>query len=157
MPDGSGISFTDKFTDDCYQGKTCIKVAGGQLNENPYWRGIYWLPAGGFEGPGIDVYKLLDVKPGSPIYLTFWVKGETGEEQVQFKVGGVADGNDSIEFPLETDYLTLGTEWTKHKIDLSEEDLSRVVGGFCWVTNRDQNIGKEVVRFFLDEIRYEVK
>ena len=157
MPaDGVGaISFADKFTKNCHNGsKTCIKIAFN-ATKSP-WVGIYWLPSGSWSGPGINVYKQLQVDEGAPIKLTLWAKGNTGKERVQFKVGGVSDGNDSIEFPAETDYITLEKEWEQYEIDLSEEDLSNVVGGFCWVTSKDQNPGKKVVRFFLDDIRYEV-
>ena len=155
MPDGGGISYTDRFKEACHRGETCIK-AGFQTGKKPYWAGIYWLPVGSWEGPGIDIYNSLKVDKKVHIKLTFWAKGKTGKERVQFKVGGVADGKDSIKFPAETDYVTLSTEWKQYMIDLVDKDLSNIVGGFCWVANKDQNMGQSQVWFFLDDIRYEV-
>jgi len=157
MPDGGGIVFTDEVKENCHSGTTCIKIGFNAQHENN-WVGIYWLPEPGqWKGPGINLYEKLQVEQGTPVKLTFWAKGMNGGEQAQFKVGGVADGNDSIPFPAETDYLTLEQEWQQYEIDLSEEDLSNVVGGFCWVTNKAQNPDAKAVWLFLDDIRYEVK
>ena len=87
--------------------------------------------------------------------LTFWARGEEGGERVQFKVGGVTDGNDSIQFPVETEWIKLDKDWQQYVIDLSGYNLRDLVGGFCWVTNKDHNPGKENIQFYLDDIRYE--
>ena len=156
MPDGGGISFTDSFTENCHSGNNCMKIGFDARKKD--WVGIYWLPEPGkWKGPGINVYNQLKVKEKPPVKLTFWAKGDKGGERVQFKVGGVADGKDSIAFPVELDYLTLEKDWKQYDIDLSKEDLSNVVGGFCWATNKEQNFGQNVIWFYLDDIRYEVK
>ncbi len=154
MPNGGGISFSENFVGNCKSDDTCIKVGFDAARKS--WAGIYWLPPGSWKGLGINLYEKLNVSDKSLIKLTFWARGDEGGERAQFKVGGVADGNDSIEFAVETDYITLGKNWRQYEIDLSKENLSNVVGGFCWVTNKDENRGKSTVRFYLDDIRYEL-
>lgn len=119
------------------------------------WCGIYWLPSGLWEGPGINIYEKLGVNHGTPIDLTFWARGERGGEIVKFKVGGVGR-QESIQFPVETNWIGLQTYWTEYRINLSDQDFSNVVGGFCWVTNKEQNLGRDEIRLFLDDIKYEI-
>jgi hypothetical protein len=153
MPDGQGISFQSNFNENCHSGKTCIKL-GYRESENS-WVGIYWLADGSWEGPGINVYKALNVQRGTPIVLTFWARGKLGGEKAQFKAGGVGKANDSIKFAKTTAWIVLEKSWKQYRMDLSDEDLSNVVGGFCWVTNRDKNPGEKEVWIFLDDISYE--
>ena len=40
--------------------------------------------------------------------------------------------------------------------DLKNIDLSDVIGGFCCVASGDENHGKKEIKFFLDEIQYEL-
>jgi hypothetical protein len=87
--------------------------------------------------------------------LTFWVKGETGGEEAEFKVGGI-DGNarypDSIQPSVSTGIITLTSDWKQYTINLSGQDLSHVIGGFCWTTNTNQNPDGATV--FLDDITF---
>lgn len=155
MPDGQGISFRSNFKDNCHSGNTCIRL-GYKASENS-WVGIYWLANSSWEGPGVNIYEELGVDKDTPIKLTFWARGEKGGERAQFKVGGVGKGNDSVEFAVATEWVRLDRRWRQYTIDLSNKDLSNVVGGFCWVTSRDKNRGREEVWIFVDDIRYEVK
>lgn len=155
MPDGQGISLQSNFTENCHSGKTCIKL-GYKASENS-WVGIYWLANDSWEGPGINIYKKLKVNKGASVRLTFWARSEKGGEKAQFKVGGVGKGNDSIKFAVATDWIELEKNWKYYNIDLSGEDLSNVVGGFCWVTERSKNRGKEEIWIFLDDIKYELR
>lgn len=152
MPAGEGISINLSFKD---SNNICIKVGFAPKKEPQRWVGIYWLP-GSWEGPGINVYEFLGVKKDARVKLTFRAKGEEGGERVQFKVGGVTTGNDSIEFAVSTSYKALSQSWESMEIDLSNEDLSNVVGGFCVVTSLAQNPKSSIVKFFLDDIKFEV-
>jgi hypothetical protein len=94
--------------------------------------------------------------------LVFYAKGETGEERVEFFMGGMGwnDGFASAEFPDSTQKISLGTvslttEWQRFEIDLTGKDLSRIGCGFGWVTNDTSNFGLSLVRFYLDDIHYE--
>lgn len=155
MPDGAGIVLQDNYKENCHSGETCIKV--GYNSEQNSWVGIYWLPNGEWKDPGINIYEKLNVDKNASVVLTFWARGEKGGEKAQFKVGGVSDGNDSIEFPVETEWIALSEDWKQYTIDLTNQDLSNVVGGFCWVTNKSKNRGREIVRIFLDDIRFKLK
>ncbi len=102
--------------------------------------------------------------------LTFWAKGATGGEQVEFFAFGV--GRDSntgapiapypdseakvtlcgrLVFPC---YVTLEDTWRLYTISLSGLDLNYVLGGFGWVTNAPEN-NNQSITFYLDDIRYD--
>jgi hypothetical protein len=155
MPDGSGIAFQDNYRENCHNGETCIKL--GYDSDKKDWVGIYWLANDNWKGPGVNIYKKLGADKTSSIVLSFWVRGEEGGEKTQFKVGGVSAGGDSIEFPLETKWISLEKVWRQYTIDLKGKDLSNVVGGFCWVINKKNNRSRNAVRIFLDDIKYELR
>jgi exo-beta-1,3-glucanase (GH17 family) len=128
------------------------------------WCGIYWLPMYDFESgenekinwedlPGVDIYEKMKIDKSLPVVLTFYARGEEGGEKLQFKVEGVRKG---IK-PVETEWLTLEKEWKQYIIDLSDMDLSNVVGGFCCVASADKNPRREKIQFNLDDIQYESK
>ncbi len=85
--------------------------------------------------------------------LTFWARGETGNERIEeFKVGGLTG-----DYP-DTDTAMVGPvfltkDWKKYTIDLRGKDLSYIIGGFAWSTNTDVN--PESCTFYLDEIKFE--
>jgi exo-beta-1,3-glucanase (GH17 family) len=111
------------------------------------WAGIYWqYPVNNWgDYPG---YNISEAKS-----LTFWARGKNGGEMGDFKIGGIHSPkkpyHDSFG-PLSTEVITLTKKWKKYTINLSEQNLSMVIGGFCWVTNRDQN--PEGCTIYLDEI-----
>jgi hypothetical protein len=78
--------------------------------------------------------------------VVFWARGDRGGERAEFKVGGVTGKfPDSIQPPLSSGVLLLSDKWQKFTIDLENRDLHHVVGGFCWVTNTDQNPDGSVI------------
>jgi hypothetical protein len=82
--------------------------------------------------------------------ITFWARGEHGNESVQFKAGGVASGFtyvDSFDYEPKLD-ANLSSEWRQYTIDLRGKNLSCVIGGFCWVCN-------SAATFYLDDLKYE--
>ena len=126
------------------------------------WCGIYWLPNYDFEIdekefleweylPGVNINNKLNDSDSIPILLTFFARGEKGTENVQFKVKGIKDK------AVETRWINLDKSWKKYTIDLSKQDLSDVVGGFCCISNKDRNPKTNVIIFFLDDIQYELK
>lgn len=95
--------------------------------------------------------------------LTFWARGASGGELIDFFVGGV--GRDSETgvpikpFPGSTPRVPrrgprvrLSTEWRQYRIDLSGADMSYVLGGFGWVASAEDNPDGAV--FFLDDIAF---
>jgi hypothetical protein len=113
------------------------------------WGGIYWQnkPDNWGDEPGNNYAKKGFSK------ITFWARGETGNEIVEFKAGGIhnkkKDYHDSFEKTIGK--INLTQEWKKYQIDLTELDLSSVIGGFCWVASSDYNSGERIT-FYLDDI-----
>lgn len=74
--------------------------------------------------------------------LTFWARGESGGERIEFFVGGVGrnpvSGAPEAPYPDSTSrrpvfgtVTMLTTSWQKYTIDLNGLDLSYVQGGLC--------------------------
>ena len=104
--------------------------------------------------------------------LTFWARGEHGGEVLEFFMGGV--GRDSntgtVLNPCTPDFsgpcpapdstpvvkisVILTSQWQQYRIDLSNKNLSYVLGGFGWVASVQNNPSGVV--FYLDDIQYEL-
>ena len=116
------------------------------------WAGMYWLNRADNWGdePGDD-YSGLGVTR-----LSFRAKGATGHEVVEFKAGDIRDQKKRYHdsFSKTLGRVRLSEEWREYTVDLSDADLSSVIGGFCWVASRDSNQG-EAITFYLDDIVWE--
>lgn len=150
MPDGKCIQVDDAWTEDCKEGRSCIKTFfdSACVARNQNWGGIYWLDPANNWGERKGGFNLTGAKK-----LTFWARGERGDEViVVFKVGGVMG-----EFPdsdsSEIGPVTLTRDWKQYTIDLKAKDLSRIIGGFAWVTNAPSN--PRSATFYLDDIHFE--
>lgn len=150
MGDYGDIGLNTASTTNPYSGPTCIKIVytpTGTLR----WAGIYWqsLDQNWGDYPGHDL--------SGATKLNFWARGENGGEISEFKVGGIkADGKpyaDSIYPFVTTGVLVLTENWQQYTIDLTGKDMSNVIGGFCWVTNKDSN--PEGCTIYLDSIVFE--
>lgn len=130
-----------------YAGSTCIKIIYYSCDyQIERWAGIYWQhPADNWGN--IDAgYDLSNATK-----LTFWAKGVNGDEYItEFKVGGISgrfgDSDIAIIGPV-----ILNKEWTQYTIDLTGKDMSRIIGGFCWL----MSVQREGAAFYLDEIKFE--
>jgi exo-beta-1,3-glucanase (GH17 family) len=116
------------------------------------WAGIYWQEPDGnwatVEGAGYDL--------DDATYLRFYARGAEGGEQVEFFMGGIwGEHPDSQQPALSTDVITLTQDWKAYTIDLRGRDLSRVIGGFGFVT--DQCLNPEPITFYLDDIEYMIE
>ncbi|NIM14732.1 MAG: hypothetical protein GTO45_22310 [Candidatus Aminicenantes bacterium] len=115
------------------------------------WAGIYWQnkPDNWGDQPGQNFQKAGYKK------LTLWARGDKGGEIVEFKAGGInAPGKryrDSFEVSIGK--IILKKEWRQYTIDLEGEDLSSVIGGFCWVAASSSN--PEGLTFYIDDVYYE--
>jgi hypothetical protein len=149
MGDYGDIKYDGAFKDNPYLGDTCIKIIyNGKAMQGARWAGIFWQnPANNWGGvdAGFDLSKATK--------LTFWARGEKGEERIEeFKVGGIM-GEYSDSDSASIGPVILNKEWTQYSIDLKGKDISYIIGGFCWATNIDNN--PEGAVFYLDEIKYE--
>lgn len=142
-------------TDNPYSGETCIRIS---YSPSPgQWGGIYWqYPVNNWGNyPGYDFSNFIE--EGDTVRLSFWVRGKEGGEKAEFKTGGINDP--TLEYsdsygPMTTGVLTLTTIWKKYSLDLTGQDLSMVIGGFCWVTNYNQNPNGCTI--YLDEIQFSI-
>ncbi|MBD3337575.1 MAG: hypothetical protein GF353_00610 [Candidatus Lokiarchaeota archaeon] len=141
-------------TDEHFSGESCIRITYAPSSGR--WGGIYWqFPVNnwGFY-PGYDLSN--SISGFDTVKLSFSVKGKEGGEKAKFKTGGIKDVNldyfDSYG-PVSTGVLTLTSDWQKFSLNLTGKDLSMVIGGFCWVTNYNQNPNGCTI--YLDEILFE--
>ena len=150
MPDGKCLALDDAWQKDCHSGAVCIRIEYDIecSKEGAKWAGIYWLNPANNWGSQKGGFNLTGVQK-----LTFWAKGENGDERIEeFKVGGIMG-----EYP-DSDTAVIGPviltkEWKEYTIDLRGKDLSYMSGGFAWATNVDVNPEKCV--FYLDDIQYQ--
>ena len=109
------------------------------------WAGIYWQHPDGNWGQEPDSPTTALV--GQARRVTFWAKGETGTEKVEFKAGGLRTRIASLGRVELTD------SWTQHVIALEDRNFSCLIGAFVWAISADHN--PRGATFYLDEIRYE--
>ena len=114
----------------------CVKISYSAARAQGIgWAGIYWLYPDKNWGSMPEGRDLRGAKK-----VLFWAKGDKGGERAEFKVGGVSGKfSDSVQPALSIGPVFLSQEWQKFTIDLERTDLSHVIGGFCWVTNEEQN------------------
>lgn len=152
MGDINAINFTDGWTINPHSGDTCIRIIYyPDLNNTnrKKWAGIYWQYPDSNWGQSLG-RNLIGAKN-----LTFYARCERGGEKAEFKVGGITTGRypDSINIPISTGVILLSKEWRQYSINLSGQNLTNMIGGFCWVTNENQNpLGSTI---YLDDIKYE--
>lgn len=88
--------------------------------------------------------------------ITFWARGMTGKEVVEFKAGDMMDTQPYRDsFGVLTGPVALEKTWKQYELDLTGEDLSSVISGFVWAAARAGNIDLNEITFFLDDIKYE--
>ncbi|OYW72339.1 MAG: hypothetical protein B7Z37_25125 [Verrucomicrobia bacterium 12-59-8] len=131
---------------------------GGWYFQNGLHKGGLSLPLSNWgrqPGAGIDLTGATK--------LSFWVRGETGRERVEFFVFGVGWDADAkqwhgidqpaiedratgrrFEHPdsspkVGTGYITLSKQWKRYTIDLRGHNRSYVLGGFGWAAGSTEN------------------
>ncbi len=148
MGDISDITFDDNYLLDPERPNVIqIKYIPTGLEK---WAGIYWWdPPGsnwGNKDGGFDL--------SCATKITFWARGEIGGEKAEFKVGGLDDiYKDSLQPALSTGPIVLTNSWVQYTLQLAGEDLSHIIGGFVWVTNKPSNPNGATI--YLDEIKFE--
>jgi len=149
MGDYGDIKFNDMYMENPYSGTSCIRIEHiPRRSQGAGWIGIYWQnPANnwGYKKAGFDLTGARK--------LTFWARGEKGGEVIsEFKMGGITgEFSDTASAGIGPAILT--KEWKQYEIDLTGQDLSHIIGGFCLSVSGDDN--PEGVVFYLDDIRYE--
>lgn len=156
MGDTGDINFNDGYTGTICSGTIAIRVSYNPRGPQG-WAGIYWQEPEGNWGTVPNVgFNLSGYSR-----LVFCAKGEVGGEQIEFGMGGLGrNANTCDPVAPHSDstckvarWITLTTYWREYTIGLSGRDLSYIIGGFLWATNRNKNPSGAV--FYLDDIRYE--
>jgi hypothetical protein len=132
-------------------GTSCIKViydVSATSRRSIGWAGVYWLSPANNWGRVPDMgYDLRGARR-----LVFHARGSNGGEKISFKLGGVwNEYGDTTEACLPA--VTLTNQWKKYEIPLPNNNLHRIIGGFCWSASAKDNPNGAV--FYLDEIYYE--
>ncbi len=150
MGDYGDIKMNDSFKEQPHNGKSCIKFTyTAQMKQGAGWTGVIWQNPANNWGEKKGGFDLSEAKK-----LTFWAKGEAGNERImEFKMGGIG-GAYSDSDSIGIGPIDLTNEWKQYSIDLSDVDLTYVNGGFCWSSNADSN--PEGMVFYLDDIQYEL-
>lgn len=149
MGDYAAIKINDNWKENPYEGKTCIKWSySGEPTQGAGWAGVFWQSPPNNWGSIPGGYDLTGAKK-----ITFYAKGETGDEIVEFKIGGImGDYSDTTE--RTTGPVNLTIEWKRYSIeDLDQEDITSIIGGFCWVV-AGVDVPENGITFYLDEIVY---
>jgi hypothetical protein len=145
------VQFSESCKDNPKSPPTCIKIT---YTPGPtQWAGMYWQnkPNNWGEKPGNDLTKSGYTK------ITFWARGDKGEEVVEFKTGGI-DATDKGKpykdsFEKTMGKILLEKTWKQYTISLEGLNLSSVIGAFCWVVSTSAN--PEGVTIYLDDIQFE--
>lgn len=148
MGDIGDMRFYECERDNRFSGQVAIR-AGYDPQGPQGWAGIYWQEPDGNWGTQPEAGYNLD----NASALRFAAKGATGGEQVTFLMGGITGPHpDSQQPALSTDIITLTSQWTTYTIDLRGRNLSQVIGGFGFVT--DKCLNTKPITFYLDSIYY---
>lgn len=148
--DLGNITLDDAWTNNPRSDPTCTKITYSAARpQEEGWAGIYWQYPRNNWGNNRNGQDLT-----GRTRLTFWARGERGGEIAEFKVGGIIGRHpDSIQPAVSTGIIVLSHEWRLYVIDLTGQNLSHVIGGFCWITKRSLN--PSGCALYLDDIKYE--
>lgn len=156
MGDIQNITYADTISTNPHSGETCIRITySGE--DSVGWAGIYWLPVPTVRDDWGNVVFGVDLR--GALSLTWCARGEEGGEKIEFFAGGVSDVRCPDTLPKKTSspvVVTLDTTWVEYEIDLSavpSTQLSHVVGGFGWATNKIRN--PDGCTFYVDRVRFE--
>jgi len=156
MGDYGDLKFNDQATEEPFSGATSIKlIYTARKSQNNGWAGVYWQSSENNWGEADTSFDLSGFNK-----LVFMAKGaEGGEVLTKIEVGGIRKNvitEESVSFPdsLDVEYgpIRLTNDWQEYYINLVDQDLSSVNGGFAVIFNVDHAEGEQTI--YLDEIRY---
>ncbi len=149
MGDYGSIRVKSAWKENPHDGQTCMRwTYSGESTQGAGWAGVFWQNPANNWGKVKGGYDLTGATK-----LTLWARGENGGEIVEFKAGGImGDYSDTTE--ATTGPVSLSKEWKEYTLDLTDEDLSYISGGFCWVVSQ-LDVPEGGVTFYLDDVVYE--
>ncbi|MFZ0427274.1 MAG: hypothetical protein WAO20_04085 [Acidobacteriota bacterium] len=119
---------------------TCIKISYHPADE--FWGAVYWETK-----KESGVRKPVRLAAGSRI--SFWARGETGNERVAFEL----PGNPSSELLARREATRLDSDWKHFELEIGDRAGTPVTGifGVRWDCATGQNPGG--LTFYLDDLR----
>lgn len=129
----------------------CVKIS---YTPGPKgWAGIYWQN----RADNWCNYPGDDFSAFGYTAITFWARGERGNEVVEFKAGDISCPSKPYRdsFRATAGRITLSRQWRRYRISLLNKDLSSVIGGFCWTAGGNAN--PRGLTFYLDNVQYVVR
>jgi len=149
MGDHGDLKINEGWRKNTHSRRHCIRIDyTARKAQGAGWAGMYWQYPPNNWGNIPGGYDLTGAEK-----LTFYARGEKGDEIVtEFKVGGI-QGEFSDSTSVSIGPIVLTPEWKKYTITLENEDLSHVIAGFAFVISQMENPNGAV--FYLDDIKYE--
>ncbi len=138
------IDLNECWEENPHSGSTCMRF---EYNAVGRWAGVAWQDPANNWGDVPGGYNLTGAKK-----LTFWVRGETGFERAEFKVGLLGIGkkyNDTAKRTLGK--VQLYKEWHQYTISVEGMNMGRMITAFLWIVEG----GPRPVVFYIDDIQYE--
>ena len=148
-PSGWMGNISDIDIDECCaqnprSGASCIKSSYMGKGK---WAGVVWQDPPNNWGDMPGGYDLTGARR-----LTFWARGVTGSEKVEFKIGLLGVSKQFCDSAkATTGKIQLTTQWKQYTLDLGGKNLQRIITGFSWIVEG----GATPVTFYLDDIQYE--
>ena len=139
MGNVGALKVEDRSAETPHSGEACMKVS---YSAGDNWAGIMWQSPANDWGKADGGFNLADANT-----LVFWARGEKGGEKVKFFCGGLKDCAFPDTAKGETE-VTLKKTWTRYRIALDGQDLSRMKTGFAFT------LGGPAKTFYLDDISY---
>lgn len=144
MGETKQIALAEDCTDRPHSGSYCMRA---QYKSPAGWGGVVWQQPGNNWGDEPGGWDLAGAKR-----LTFWARGERGDEMVSFEFGLIgADKRYHDSGKGKLDKVRLTSDWKQYTIDLAGADLSQIVTGFVWIVGGQG----QPITFYLDDVRYE--
>lgn len=128
----------------CFNGNTCFKNTW--LSTSPGWVGIRWLqPNGNWAAIAQAGFDLSGARQ-----IEFSARGHLGGEVVEFVTGGITGTHPgSIQPLVKSGPIMLSKDWQKYHINISEQDLTHVIGPFGWTMEQNAT-------FYIDDVRIDL-
>ncbi|MBF0253667.1 MAG: hypothetical protein HQL11_00860 [Candidatus Omnitrophica bacterium] len=149
MGDSGDLQIDDADLDNPHSGGTSLRIDySAKKSDKKGWSGIYWQYPPDNWGTREEGFDLTGAKR-----LVFWARGARGGEKIdKFGVGGIK-GEFSDSAKVESRSVTLSDKWQRYYINLQNQDLRHIIGGFFVTFNAKSNRGG--LTMYLDDIYFE--
>jgi hypothetical protein len=109
------------------------------------WAGVFWtFGDGNWDLPGIKIAS-------GAKKISFYAKADAA---VILKfAAGMADKSDA--FNVESDPITLTTEWKQYSLSLAGIEYNTVNGAFAWTIDNMAQTSKAPFKFYIDDIQWQ--